>query len=220
MRMLAVLLFAAMPALAQDPAAISVLERRELAIESSVASPTHSLRLTLAYQEGGGWAAETIQSAVRQSAQMLAQCRVALSKVELIRFDAPRRFHIYYTPISRELARVLPLPRPTIYFVAGTRQRPAFDAEAIGRANSRTRPELADTVWLTRATRDPGIALAHELAHVLMDSGEHSDEEGNLMRADTAPGNVRLSPAQCARLRATGSANALLLQGATSATVR
>ena len=206
MPILLLLLLAALPAQAQ----ISVLERRELAIETRVASPTHSLRLTLAYQEGGGWAAETIHAAVRQSAQILAQCGVALSEVELVRIDAPARFHTYYTPISRELARVLPLPKPTIYFVADTRQRPAFDAEAIGRGNSRSRPELADTVWVTRSARDLGIVLAHELSHVLMNSGEHSEEPGNLMHADTAPENTRLSAAQCARLRDTGSSSGLL----------
>ena len=52
--------------------------------------------------------------------------------------------------------------------------------------------------------------LAHELVHVLMDSGDHSDEAGNLMREDTAPGNPRLDEAQCSRLRATATANGLL----------
>jgi hypothetical protein len=206
--MLLLFLFAAVSAQAQGP--ITVLERRELPVERSAASPTHSLTLTLAYQEGGGWAAEAIHAAVRQSAQILAQCGVALSKVELVRIDAPARFHDYDTPISRELARTLPLPKPTIYFVADTRQRPAFDAEAIGRGNSRPRPELADTVWITRAAADLGIVLSHELAHVLMDSGEHSKEPNNLMREDTTPQNTRLSDAQCARLRDTGTANGLL----------
>jgi hypothetical protein len=63
---------------------------------------------------------------------------------------------------------------------------------------------------MTRATRDPGIALAHELAHVLMDSGDHSEEEGNLMRAETAPQNLRLSPQQCSRIRAVATANGLI----------
>ncbi len=208
MRILLFLLLAALPAQAQSP--ISVLERRELPLERSLISPTHSLSLTLAYQEGGGWAEETIHGAVRQSAQILAQCGVALSKVELVRIEAPTRFHDFYTPISRELARLLPLPKPTIYFVADTRQRPAFDAEAIGRGNSRSRPELTDTVWITRAAADLGIVLTHELAHVLMDSGEHVDEPGNLMSDETAPGNTQLSEAQCTRLREAGTANGLL----------
>lgn len=102
------------------------------------------------------------------------------------------------------------MSRPTVYFVADTLQRPAFEAEAIGRSNSRTRPEIADTVWITRAARDPGIVLAHELAHVLMDSGEHVEEHGNLMNAETAAHNTRLRAEQCARLRDTATANGLL----------
>jgi len=116
----------------------------------------------------------------------------------------------FSTPAARELARAYPVPRPAVYLVRDTKSRPAFDAEAIGRGNSGTRPEIADTVWMTAASRDPGVALAHELAHVLMDSGEHSDEEGNLMRDETSRRNRRLSAAQCARLRDTGKANGLL----------
>ena len=212
LRTLLLLLLAAVPALARDSDSIAVLERRELAVERSAVSPSHHLRLTLAYLEGGGWAPEAILAAVRESAPILGQCGVALANVELVSIDAPVRFRDFHTPVSRELARVLPLGKPTVYFVFGTRQRPAFDAEAIGRGNSRTRPELRDTVWVTRGTRDLGIVLAHELTHLLMDSGEHSEAPGNLMRDDTAPENTRLSEAQCARLRETGTANNLLQQ--------
>ena len=52
--------------------------------------------------------------------------------------------------------------------------------------------------------------MTHELVHVLMDSGEHSEEPDNLMRDETAPGNSRLSMAQCKRLREVGTANGLL----------
>lgn len=210
MRTLLILLLAAFPALARDSDSIAVLERREVTVERSALSPSHHLSLTLAYLAGGGWAPEAILPAVRESAQILGQCGVALAKVELVLIDAPVRFRDFHTPVSRELARALPLARPAVYFVAGTRQRPAFDAEAIGRGNSRTRPELGDTVWITRGTRDLGIVLAHELAHVLMDNGEHSEVPGNLMRDNTAPENIRLSQAQCARLRDTASANGLL----------
>jgi hypothetical protein len=211
MRVLVLLLLIALPAWAQGPGPIIVLERRELPVERSVPAATHSLKLALAYLEGGGWAPEAIHAAIRQSARILGQCGVALQKLEIVLVRAPERFRDFYTPTSRELARALLLGKPTVYFVTDTRQRPAFDAEAIGRGNSRTRPELRDTVWITRGARDPGIVLAHELAHVLMDSGEHSQAPGNLMREDTTPGNTVLSADQCARLRDTGSANGLLI---------
>ena len=206
LRMLLLLLVLA-PAWAGS--SIAILDRQALAIGRSAATPSHRLDLVLAYFEDS-WRPVTIRSAVRKSAQILAQCGVEIAKAELVRLDAPARFRVFDTPRSRELAGTLALSRPTIYFVADTRQQPAFEAEAIGRANSGTRPELRDTVWVTRGARDPDIVLAHELAHVLMDSGEHSEESGNLMREETTPQNTRLTQAQCARLRETATANGLL----------
>jgi hypothetical protein len=187
---------------------IGVLERHTVAIERA-AGTSHHLGLTAAYFDDS-WTPEAIQAALREGSGILAQCQIGITRVELVRIGAPARYHDYYTPISRELASALALPKPTIYFVARTRQRPAFEAEAIGRGNSGSRPELRDSVWVTRGTRDLGIVLAHELAHVLMDSGEHSDEPQNLLREETAPGSTRLNDTQCARLRETASANGLL----------
>jgi hypothetical protein len=171
------------------------------------------LLLTLVYFPGGGWQEADVRAAAAQAGQILGQCGIAPVKIELLRADVDARYRVFHTPTSRELARKLQPRAPAVYFVDGTRQRPAFDAEAIGRGNSRTRPELADSVWIVHDARDAALALAHELAHVLMDSGEHSDERGNLMRDETAPDNTRLSAAQCARLRETGLANGLLAPG-------
>ena len=168
------------------------------------------MRLTLISFLDTAWDRDTILDAVRGLAQLLAQCGVRTLAAELRQLAAPPRFHYYQTPVSRELARLLPAPRPAIYFVADTLNRPAFDAEAIGRANSASRPELADTVWVASGTRDLPIVLAHELFHVLADSGAHSDEPGNLMRPETAPEHTRLTDTQCARMRATAERNGLL----------
>lgn len=201
---------------AQPLAEIKVLERQALGaseLRGHHASPeasTHELKLTLVYFSGGSWPRDAILQAAGEAAGIISQCGVRLAQVELMRVDALQQYHYFHTPVSRQLARVLQPAKPTVYFVTDSRQQPAFDAEAIGRGNSRTRPELADSVWVTRAARDPGIALAHELAHVLMDSGEHVEEKGNLMREDTTPGNTRLSAAQCARLRDIGAGNGLL----------
>jgi hypothetical protein len=100
--------------------------------------------------------------------------------------------------------------KPAVFFVRDSWHVPVFDAEAFGSGNTATRPELAFTVWITAHIRDLPVALAHELAHVLMDSGEHSVDPGNLMRDETAPGNTFLTPAQCARMTETGERNGLL----------
>lgn len=170
------------------------------------------LRATLVHFAGGRWPEPEIESVAVQAGKILAQCGIAPGKMTLLRVDVEPHFRIFHTPASRELLRSLRVDKPAVFFVDDSRERPAFDAEAIGRGNSRRRPELADTVWMTRAARDPAITLAHELAHVLMDSGEHSDEPGNLMREETEPENTQLSAAQCARLRATAAANGLLQQ--------
>jgi len=203
--LVALLVFA--PAWAGD--SIAILDRHALAIERSAPAPSRRLNLVIAYF-ADAWNPETIRSAVRKGARILAQCGVEIANAELVRLDAPARFHDIHTPESRELARTLSLEKPTIFFVAGTRQQPAFEAEAIGRGNSRARPELRDTVWVVRGARDLDIVLAHELAHVLMDSGEHSRLPRNLMREDTAPDNTRLDEAQCTRLRETATSNGLL----------
>ena len=194
------------------PAQVTLIERQTLSAAELGAPAVAALRLhlTLVRIEGSGWTNERASGALREAAGILAQCGVTVDRAEILGLAVPPRYLDFLTPAARELARSHPVARPAVYLVRDTKSRPAFDAEAIGRGNSRTRPELADTVWMTAATRDPGVALAHELAHVLMDSGEHSGEEGNLMREDTSSRNVSLSAAQCARLRETGRRNGLL----------
>ena len=76
-----------------------------------------------------------------------------------------------------------------------------FDAEAFGQGNTRSRPWLTDSVWLTLALRDRGIALAHELFHILANSGEHSTAAGNLMLGRTTGKNHQLQQSQCEVIR-------------------
>lgn len=204
------------PVNAQEKTKIKVSERYVLAADQvyrrgpALPNAAHQLTLTLVYFTGGDWSRDAIVGAARGAAEILEQCGMLVRQVELMRVDAPQRYHYLDTPTSRELARTLQLARPTVYFVTDTRQEPAFDAEAIGRGNSESRPELADSVWVTRATRDVGVALAHELVHVLADSGDHVDLPGNLMRGETAPENTRLTGVQCAQMREAGANNGLL----------
>lgn len=174
------------------------------------ADATHDLRISVHVFSGSRWAISDIRAALTASANLLAQCAVA-SAASLHELEAPRRFHFYATGVSRELLHGLPATKPAVFFVEDNLNRPAFDAEAIGRANSASRPELTDTIWIAHGARDLAVTLAHELVHVLSDSGAHSDAPDNLMRAETAPGNVALSQAQCGSLRTRGEANGLLV---------
>ena len=204
------LLLACAAAFAQLP--VTVVERQTLERDELGAPGGHARRMRLAVVllENSGWTRARAVTAVLEASPILGQCGVAIESVELDVLAVPASHLDFSTPAARELARAFPVGRPAVYLVRDTKSRPAFEAEAIGRGNSRTRPEIVDTVWMTSGVRDPGIALAHELAHVLMDSGEHSTEEGNLMRDETSRGNRRMSEAQCTRLRESGRANGLL----------
>jgi hypothetical protein len=218
LRFAALLLLAAgTAALAVEP--VRVVETRAVppAQLPAARGASHDLRLSLYTFRGTRWAAPEMVAAVLDAVRLLAQCGVALAGAELRLLEAPRRFHFFFTPVARELLREIAVPKPALFFVDDTLNRPAYDAEAIGLENAVARPELANTVWIAYGARDLPLALAHELVHVLSDSGDHSAEPGNLMRAETSPQNTRLSDAQCDRLRARGEANGLLTRRARSA---
>jgi hypothetical protein len=191
---------------------IRVVEIRTIDARQRVPLPngTHYLKLYAHTFQGTQWKSDDVVDAVLGSARLLAQCGITVTAVELRVVEAPARFQYYQTAVSRELLRRMDTPKPAVFFVEDTRNNPAFDAEAVGFANAVRRPELVNTVWVAHGARDVPYALAHELVHVLSDSGEHTDELGNLMRAETAPENARLNPAQCERMRARGEANGLL----------
>jgi hypothetical protein len=172
---------------------------------------THRLQLDLVMFRDTPWEPDRVLRAVREAAELLAQCGIRLQRAELYRFEGGEPGLRYLsTPVSRQLVRRVRPAKPAVFFVRDTRHVPTFDAEAFGTGNTATRPELLFTVWITAAIRDLPLALAHELAHVLMDSGAHSAEPGNLMRDETAPGNTRLAPEQCARMVEVGERNGLL----------
>jgi len=188
---------------------ISVVEVRPLP-SVGVPGASHTLLMHVHTFRGTRWDADEIIKAVSESARLLAQCGVALESSELRIIDSPRPFHYYNTPVSRQLLRALTVRKPAVFFAEDTRNDPAFDAEAVGLSNAKSRPELVNTVWIAHGARDLPHALAHELVHILTNSGEHSKVPGNLMQADTSPKNTHLTPAQCEQVRSRGEAHGLL----------
>ena len=191
-------------------AAATTLVERGVIDAAPGAATRATLALDLVLLQGSGWRGSEIDPLVQSLAQRLEQCGVGLTRVRWFVLSVPSRWLDFSTPRATELVRAFEVRRPAAFLVRDTRQLPAFDAEAIGRGNSRTRPELRDTVWLTRALPHPQIGLAHELVHVLMNTGEHDARPGNLMRDRSAPQNTRLEPDQCDRVPAQGRANGLL----------
>ena len=132
---------------------------------------------------------------------------MSVGRARLRIVEAPRRFRYLDDTWSGRLVRRIDPARPAVFFVEETLREPAFEAEAFGQANSRRNPGMRDTVWVTRAARDIGIVLAHELFHVLADLGEHDTDPSNLMyertsaRAAATPDSTTGSANDCARWR-------------------
>jgi len=99
----------------------------------------------------------------------------------------------------------------TVFFANDTDMQFKFDAEAFGLGNTRTRPWMQHTVWITKSITHSGIAMAHELYHVLANNGNHTTEEGNLMRSDTSGANISLTEHQCKQAMELGRENKLAI---------
>ncbi len=156
--------------------------------------------LTLVWLEDAGWALESLPGVAAEAAQVLAQCGLRFGPVTVELLRAPHGLRHYDTGNALALMAAVSVATPAAWFVRDTLQQPAFDAEAIGRANAGTRTALVNTLWLTAHLEHPGIALAHELYHVLADTGGHARESDNLMHPETRPGATRLMDWQCDRL--------------------
>lgn len=165
-----------------------------------------TLSVSMVVLEGTAWSAPLLESMAADAARIFAQCGLGLSDIRLYRVKAPRRLAYFNDRHANDLVSRLEIPRPAVFFVRDTLQPIAFDAEAIGNSNGRSRPSLVDTVWMTEAVGHSGIALAHELYHVLADSGSHSDDPDNLMYAETLGVNTRLNDGQCMQMRRIGTA--------------
>ncbi len=159
---------------------------------------------------GAGWTRERVDTILEQAAHVLAQCDIVLlpSRIDWLRTSD--RWLDFDWETASNLLQTLPPAAGRVVFLRDTRLQPAFGAMTLGTGNTRERPDLRHSVWVTRYTRDAGVALAHELFHLLSDHGVHVTEPDNLMQASTAPEHTRLSPDQCREARRVGLANSLL----------
>jgi hypothetical protein len=197
-------------ALAADP--VRVIETRSVPQKQLPVAPnaTHELKLSLYTFKDSEWKPDDVIASVLDAVPMVAQCGVAVTSVDLRVLEAPKKYYFYSVPVARELLREITAVKPAIFFVDDTHSEPAYDAEAIGLSNAQNRPELSNTIWFAFGAHDLHLAVAHELVHVLSDSGEHSDVPGNLMQPRTGSTNNQLTKAQCERLRVVAAANGLI----------
>ena len=148
---------------------------------------------------GASWSAADIASTLDGALAILAQCDVGAAPFEIARIDASG----WLTDLATGPAHTIMTNARAndssivVVFAEDTRMLEAYDAEAFGLGNTANRPWLRNSVWLTHATIDRDIALAHELFHVITNSGAHIDTAGNLMQRRTSRGQTALDAGQC-----------------------
>jgi hypothetical protein len=162
--------------------------------------------------EGSGWQPAYLTDMLQTLAGIYRQCDIHLHRAGLLKVSVAPRLLDFDAATASTILTYLQPRRPTIILVRDTLRDPAFEVEAFGRANVRVQDWLHDTVWLVRDLRDRGIALAHELFHVLSNQGDHVETANNLMRQRTDTNATRLTADQCERARQTGLRHQLLRQ--------
>ncbi|MFK7995367.1 MAG: S8/S53 family peptidase [Granulosicoccus sp.] len=147
------------------------------------------------------WQSPQITQLLDDTESILEQCNIAFRDTTVSFVQSPDYLRDLETGSARTLMDAVRSSgadrKLTVVLARDTRMSTPFDAEAFGRGNTRNRPWLTDSVWLTLALQDQEIALAHELFHVLANSGDHSNSPGSLMLARTTGSNTRLTNGEC-----------------------
>jgi hypothetical protein len=156
------------------------------------------------------WTHRRIEQAVQTAYDVLAQCAIAPGDVSIHSIIGDDYLRDLSTGSARTLLEATATTDTTVVLARNTLMQEAFTGEAFGLGNTRTRPWLANSVWLMPDIEDAGIGLAHELFHVIANSGEHIEGSGNLMQSRTDTKSLKLSPEQCERAQVTGVGNRLL----------
>ena len=160
--------------------------------------------------DGAGWKLEDLITAVAGAARIYRQCGVRFTDVSIRLLRAPREMHYHDTHNAISLTKAVSPVAPAAWFMRDSLQQPSFDAQAIGRSNTPRGSGLMNTLWMTPHLEHPAIALAHELYHILANTGAHVPETGNLMNLNTSPDGTMLWEWQCDRLIKIGVAFELI----------
>ena len=156
------------------------------------------------------WSRQRVEQAVRQAFEILAQCEVVAGPVSIHAIDGEEYLGDLSTGNAHTLLTAAGGAHSTVVFARGTRMREEYLGEAFGIGNTRMRPWLTNSVWLMLDVDDAGIALAHELYHVIANSGAHVEGVPNLMQPRTRPESLDLTAQQCRLARDNGLTNQLL----------
>jgi len=195
-----------------DPLAGEAIVRRPLPAPLLAGSPEKSdLRLALdVLVLDERWSPPRIARILQSSFDILAQCGIASGGLSVNAVEAADYLRDLTTGSARTLLQAVGGDGLTLVLARDTRMLEAYTGEAFGIGNTGMRPWLANSVWLMLDVDDPGIALAHEIYHVLANSGDHVEGVANLMQARTHPDSTELVAEQCQLARSNGVTNGLL----------
>ena len=159
------------------------------------------------------WTHQHIQRIVQKAYDLLGQCGIIAGEVSIRLFEGEDYLRDLSTGGAHTLLGAANTTAATVVFARDTRMQEPFTGEAFGLGNTRRRSWLANSVWLMLDIEDEGLALAHELFHIISNNGEHVEGSANLMQERTDAGSQTLTDRQCQNARVTGVANRLLNQG-------
>ena len=156
------------------------------------------------------WSQQRIEQAVQQAYQILSQCALMPGEISGHAIDGDDYLRDLATGSARTLLDTVGTAKLTVVFARDTHMQAQYLGEAFGLGNTRMRPWLANSVWLMLDVEDAGIALGHELYHVIANSGAHVEDSANLMQARTRPQSLALTIEQCRLAQVNGVDNKLL----------
>jgi hypothetical protein len=156
------------------------------------------------------WSQQRIEQAVRQAYLILAQCALMPGEISIHAVSGDDYLRDLSTGSARTLLDAMGSAKLTVVFARDTRMQAQYLGEAFGVGNTRQRPWLANSVWLMLDVDDAGIALGHELYHVIANSGDHVEAVANLMQPRTRPESLALTVDQCRLVQANGLEHQLL----------
>lgn len=154
---------------------------------------------------GVGWEGTDMERIVREIEDIFGQCRVTASARDIHWLEVGEQFHVLDASLESRLLDALPPDRPVILLV----DRTTHQDLAYAYLPSAQRDKRG-TAWITRAVPAACMAplIAHELAHILLDSADHSDDPRNLMHHSCSVSNIAgasagtgLTESQCERIR-------------------
>jgi len=156
------------------------------------------------------WTQQKIGKALQTAYDILWQCNLLSDEVRVRAVSGDDYLRDLSTGSAYTLLGAAKSRYATVVFARDTRMQAQFAGEAFGIGNTRMRPWLANSVWMMLDIDDPGIALAHELYHLLVNDGAHVEGSANLMQGRTRPDSTTLTPEQCQLAVVNGIANGLL----------